>query len=169
SEELSLADNGIPIYNTITTPRGGQYQVVLPDGTKVWLNAESSLRYPTLFSKTERRVELQGEGYFEVAKNEKAPFIVKTDEQFVKVLGTHFNINSYQKHRRTETTLLEGSVEVSSSAGYSGRTVSRILKPGEQAVVRPKRGIEVSAVQATNAIAWKKGLFYFDDTAIQDV
>ncbi|HMR20183.1 MAG TPA: FecR family protein, partial [Sphingobacterium sp.] len=88
-----VEERAIPVYNTITTPRGGQYQVVLPDGTKVWLNAESSLRYPALFSKTERRVELMGEGYFEVAKNDKAFFIVETDAQSVRVLGTHFNIN----------------------------------------------------------------------------
>lgn len=169
SEELPQADRVIPVYNTVTTPRGGQYQVVLPDGTKVWLNAESSLRYPAFFSKTERQVELVGEGYFEVARNDKAPFIVKTDDQSVRVLGTHFNINSYQKHRRTETTLLEGSVEVSSTKGDSGQSISRRLKPGEQAVVGRQSNIEVKKVKAFNAIAWKRGFFYFDDTTIENV
>ncbi len=167
--EALLEDNVIPVYNTVATPSGGQYHVVLPDGTKVWLNAESSLRYPALFSKKERQVELVGEGYFEVAKNENAPFIVKTAEQSVRVLGTHFNINSYQKQRRTETTLLEGSVEVSSSAKLSGRYVSKVLRPGEQAVLGPQADIEVKKVKISNAVAWKNGLFYFDNTAIKDV
>jgi hypothetical protein len=115
-------------YNTIETPNGGQYQVQLPDGTKVWLNAASSLKYPTSFnSKGERRVSLTGEAYFEVAHNRKAPFIVSTAHQEVKVLGTHFNINSYSNEGKTITTLQQGSVKVTSAKS------SEIIIPGQQA------------------------------------
>ncbi len=98
-------------YNTIETPNGGRYEIALPDGTRVWMNAASSLKYPASFaSLKERRVELQGEAYFQVAKDKQHPFIVKTVQQEVKVLGTHFNINSYADEPETKTTLFEGSV-----------------------------------------------------------
>src|SRR5690606_16707760 len=143
------------VFNTIATPRGGQFQVILPDGTKVWLNAESSLKYPTVFSSKERKVELLGEGYFEVAKNENSPFIVITEDQAVTVLGTHFNINSYTKYN-TETTLVEGSVKVSS---VSASSVSKILKPGEQSVLNSQNKFNIKRVNLENAIAWKNGFF----------
>jgi ferric-dicitrate binding protein FerR (iron transport regulator) len=110
---VSAPSPGVKEMLTATTPRGGTYQITLPDGTKVWLNAASSLKFPASFAKLkDRRVELVGEGYFEVAKDKAHPFIVKTDKQEVEVLGTHFNINSYADEASTKTTLLEGSVRV---------------------------------------------------------
>jgi len=162
SQNIQLA------YNTIKTPRGGQYQIVLPDGSKVWLNAESSLKYPTIFAE-ERRVELKGEGYFEIMRDENSPFIVSTDRQDVTVLGTHFNINSYKENQVIKTTLLEGSVKISNShAKKHDATFSKILKPGEQAVVN-QDAIKVSKVNVSNAIAWKNGLFRFENTNIKEV
>lgn len=143
-------------YNTIETPNGGQYQVLLPDGTKVWLNAASSLRYPVNFaSVNERKVELKGEAYFEVARDQKKPFIVKTDRQDVEVLGTHFNINSYGDEFATATTLLEGSIKVSSGAK------SFVIKPGEQAQLKTNGHINIVSVDTEPEVAWKDGVFSF--------
>jgi transmembrane sensor len=142
-------------YNLIETPRAGQYQVNLPDGTRVWLNAASSLRYPSRFSGTNRTVELTGEGYFEVAKNKQHPFVVKTDQQEVQVLGTHFNINSYTDERSTNTTLVEGSVRVTASNGEN-----RLLKPGEQSQLNGKE-MEVAQVDTETVLSWKNGDFVF--------
>lgn len=151
--------------NMITTPRGGQYSVVLPDGTKVWLNAASSLRYPTAFPGTERRVELTGEAYFEVAKNAAKPFFVKTASQTVEVLGTHFNINSYADEKITKTTLLEGSVRVTGNAGQQGLK----LKPGQQATATEKEIRMVSDPDIDEAMAWKEGKFMFRDADLQTI
>ncbi|PUZ24254.1 FecR family protein [Chitinophaga costaii] len=153
-------------YNTITTPAGGQYQVVLQDGTQVWLNAASSIRFPAAFSSASRVVELQGEAYFEVAKisNTKGriPFFVKSAGQEVEVLGTHFDVDSYSDEPFTKTTLLEGSVSVK-AAGQQ-----RIIKPGEQS--RLKSGVlNVLAVNAEDEIAWKNGNFQFNEADIQTV
>lgn len=155
-------------YNTITTPRGGQYQVNLPDGSKIWLNASSSLKYPTLFSKNERRVELSGEAYFEIAKmtfktsghkNVRMPFIVVTSKQQVEVLGTHFNINSYEDEAMTKTTLLEGAVRVSQVG--SRKTVN--LLPGQQSVLS-NSNLSTRAVDTDEAVAWKNGYFQFNES-----
>lgn len=143
------------LYNTISTPKGGQYQVVLPDGTKVWLNASSSLRFPTQFADSERSVSLWGEGYFEVVHDRKSPFFVKTTKQEVKVLGTHFNINSYADEKVVKTTLLEGSVQVSQ---LSENGQSKLLKPGEQAANNDK-DILVKSADIESIIAWKNGDF----------
>lgn len=166
---LPRADNGasgniIPI-NTITTPRGGQYTVVLPDGTKIWLNAASSLKYPTEFSGTERRVELSGEAYFEVAKNAAKPFFVKTASQTVKVLGTHFNINSYTDEKVTRTTLLEGSVHV--TGNFNLLTVK--LKPGQQAISNANKVKMASDPNLDEVMAWKNGKFLFNDTELKTI
>lgn len=142
-------------YNLIETPRAGQYQINLPDGTKVWLNAASSLRYPSRFSGSKRIVALTGEGYFEVAKNKQHPFVVKTDRQEVQVLGTHFNINSYTDESSTNTTLVEGSVRVTTLDGKN-----RLLKPGEQSQLKGDE-IEVSDVDTENVLSWKNGDFVF--------
>ena len=117
------------VYNTLTTPRGGQYTIILPDGSQVWLNAASSIRYPTFFSDSERRVELTGEAYFEIAHNAKKPFKVTFNGLEVKVLGTHFNINSYNDEKTSNTTLIEGSVSLSKG------DANVILKSGDQAQV----------------------------------
>jgi transmembrane sensor len=168
-----LNSNTPILYNTITTPRGGQYQVTLSDGSKVWLNAASSLKFPAAFSNNERVVELTGEAYFEVAKltgpavagreGGRIPFKVITNNQTVEVLGTHFNINAYADETTINTTLLEGSVKVVQSKTNN----SQLLKPGQQAKVGAK--IQVSDVDATQAIAWKNGYFIFSHENIGSI
>jgi transmembrane sensor len=161
------------LYNTITTPRGGQYQVTLSDGTKVWLNAASSLKFPAAFSNNERVVELTGEAYFEVAKltspfvagreGGRIPFKVITTNQTVEVLGTHFNINAYADEATIKTTLLEGSIKVVRSKTNN----SQFLKPGQQATVGAK--IQISDVDASQAVAWKNGYFIFSHEDIGSI
>lgn len=143
-------------YNTITTPRGGQYQVVLPDGTKVWLNAASSLKYPTAFSGKEREVSLKGEAYFEVTRNKSQPFIVQVNDMQVQVLGTRFDIMAYVDEKVVKTTLLEGAVKVAKG------NHSSLLKPGEQASInQTAEKINIARVDVDDVIAWKEGLFRF--------
>ncbi len=156
SQEIASSDE--PKFNTITIPKGGQYSVILPDGTKVWLNAASSLTYPTVFN-NERVVELIGEAYFEVAKNPKKPFKVITNKQVVEVLGTHFNINSYEDEPITQTTLIEGAVKIVEKMNHQ----SVLLKPGEQASLGNHPHFNVSKVNSNDAIAWKNGLFRFQN------
>lgn len=150
-------------YNTIETPVGGQYQLNLPDGSKVWLNSSSVLRFPTLFLGNSREVELKGEAYFEIARDEKMPFIVNSGNQSVKVIGTHFNVNAYSDEPAIKTTLLEGSVSVSELE----KKQSVILKPGEQSIIT--NNIKVVKVDVQSAIAWKEGFFQFADTDIETV
>lgn len=169
--------------NTISTPRGGQYQVNLPDGTKVWLNAMSSLTFPTVFTGNRRLLRLKGEGYFEVAKLEtkegetgkdKArgmPFMVVTDKQTVLVSGTHFNINSYADEERTTTTLLEGSVHVASlenrqSPKFMIKAVT--LKPNQQAEFSNGQ-LKVRQANVEEAVAWKNGRFKFSNENIESL
>lgn len=154
-------------YNTIETPKGGQYQVVLPDGTKVWLNAFSSLKFPTAFKGKERNVELIGEAYFEVAKNEKQPFIVNTGREIVRVLGTHFNINSYRDEKLSKTTLVEGKVKISLAVD-SAEMNSLILNPGEQSINNSKR-LEIITTDVQESLAWKNGEFMFNNDDIESV
>jgi len=157
--------------NTISTPRGGQYQVNLPDGTKVWLNALSSLTFPTAFTGNRRLVRLKGEGYFEVAKQEKMPFMVVTDKQAVLVLGTHFNINSYADEEGTKTTLLEGSVNVASVEPQKiPKMMIKVatLKPGQQAVFSGG-SLKVQPANIEEAIAWKNGKFKFSNENIESL
>lgn len=150
-------------FNTINTPRGGQYQVVLPDGTKIWLNAATELKFPTSFANKElREVELRGEAYFEVAHLAKQPFIVKTAQQAVKVLGTHFNISSYPDDIDTKTTLLTGSVSVGSGSNLV------MLKPGQQSV-KTTSGFKVKNVDSEVAVAWKNGYFLFNDESLTNI
>jgi len=157
-------------YNKIATPRGGQYQVDLADGTKVWLNAASTLKFPVTFSKAQRVVELTGEAYFEVnpepvAGNRKVriPFLVKTRNQLVEVLGTHFNVNAYDDEPDIKTTLLKGSVKVVQSAARQ----SVLLKPGQQSAVAGN--IAVADVDASQAIEWQKGYFLFDNETVESM
>ncbi|WP_421940475.1 FecR family protein [Pedobacter sp.] len=148
-------------FNTIETPRGGQYQIALPDGTHVWLNAGSSLRFPVAFAAKNRMVKLQGEAYFEVAHNAKKPFLVSTEKQTVEVLGTHFNVNAYQGETFTKTTLLEGKVKVYRASANGAIKENSILFPGEQASLS-KDHLVVKQVEAENEIAWKNGYFIFN-------
>jgi transmembrane sensor len=158
---------------TASTPRGGTYTVTLPDGTKVWLNAASSLKFPAAFTGLpNRKVELTGEAYFEVSKDKAHPFIVKTTKQEVEVLGTHFNINSYEDEKSTKTTLLEGAVQVSLLGGGPDEgAASRndvILKPNEQSTLTDSR-IKVAKIDVGEVIAWKKGDFIFNDETLESV
>lgn len=154
--------NGPVAYNSISTPVGGQYQVILPDGSKVWLNSASSLKFPTAFKGNERDVELAGEGYFEVAKNKAKPFNVKVKDINVAVLGTHFNIMAYNDEAVVKATLLEGSVKLT-----QGNT-SNLLKPGQQGIINDK-SIKIIDVDTDEAVAWKNGFFDFGRANIQDI
>ncbi|WP_410219810.1 FecR family protein [Pedobacter sp.] len=146
--------------NTIETPKGGMWEVKLPDGSSVWLNAASSLTYPLSFSKGQKRmVELKGEAYFEVKEDKLHPFVVKTVKQEVEVLGTHFNINAYTDETTVKTTLLEGSVKV---ASYQAEHEPEILKPGEQSILTAK-GFDIKQVDVDEAIDWKNGYFMFNN------
>lgn len=162
-------DNTPVTYNTAQTPRGSTISLTLPDKTKVWLNADASIRFPTRFSGKDRQVELTGEAYFEVAKNAARPFIVSTSDAQVKVLGTHFNIRNYEGEGAIRATLLEGSVEVSSVPG----TRQVVLKPGQQAAVAAPSGksapIQVQAVDVENVVAWKSGYFDFKSMPLPDI
>jgi transmembrane sensor len=168
-------------WNTISTPRGGQYQVVLPDGTKVWLNAVSSLRFPAGFTGNGRVVELTGEAYFEVASltakggSRKVPFIVKIGTPSgtggeVEVLGTHFNVKAYHDEAAIKTTLLEGLVTVKSAIGAASQEQSALLKPGQQAVLRPNAPLTIDhSPDLEEAIAWKNGRFQFANADVETV
>lgn len=151
-------------FNTISTPYGGQYKVLLPDGTSVWLNAASSLQYPTRFTGNSRQVTLIGEGYFEVAKDRGKPFTVKTDKQTVKVLGTHFNVNAYGDEEAVVTTLLEGSVQVVPDAAFRPLT----LKPGQQMLLTDATPT-IKSVDTEETIDWKNGDFIFADEDIKSI
>lgn len=152
------------IYNTIVVPRGGEYQLVLADGSKIWMNSASSLRYPTSFSGSERKVYLSGEAYFEVAKNAKMPFIVKTDKAEVQVLGTHFNVKAYADEVICKTTLLEGAVKVQSLG------VVNEIKPGQQAIINGDGGQRITSdINIDEEVAWKNGLFMFNKSDIKEV
>ena len=162
-----------PDYNTLRTPRGKTYQLVLPDGSKVWLNASSSIRFPTAFTKKERQVEITGEAYFEVkaqpqdgqAKQTPVPFTVKVGTIRVRVLGTRFNIMAYKEAAKIKTTLLTGAVKVTAANGQQARLV-----PGEQARMNRKGDLEVvKNVNLQQTMAWKNHLFWFDDDTIETV
>ena len=155
--------NFITGFNTISTPRGGQYQLLMPDGTQVWLNATSSIKFPASFSKEERRVELIGEGYFEVAKDKARPFRVVSGNQAIEVLGTHFNVNAYPDDKDIRTTLLEGSVKVTQTSTNR----SQKLTPGQQSVM--DENIVVAKVNAMQFIGWKNGYFVFSHENIQSI
>ncbi len=145
------------MFNTIVTPRGGKYRLVLPDGTKVWMNAESSLRYPTVFTGSTREVELNGEAYFEVARNAQQPFRVQVKDMKVEVLGTHFNIMAYENEAATAATLVEGSVRVSSPLQQL------LLKPGQQALKDNSGQMKMlDDVDIQQVLAWKNDYFQFN-------
>ena len=151
-------------YNTLITPRGGEYQLILADGTHVWLNSASSLSYPVEFNGSKREVKLNGEAYFEVAKDKTKPFIVSANNMQVQVLGTHFNISSYSDDAKHVTTLLEGSVQIKKNSHVE------LLKPGQQAVTSSTSDIiDISQANIRTAMAWKNGYFIFNDEDLLDV
>ncbi|MBT2563122.1 FecR domain-containing protein [Pedobacter sp. ISL-68] len=158
-----------PSFNKLSTRNAQKFHVVLSDGTQVWLNSASSIRYPSIFSKDSRIVELEGEGYFEVAHDSSSPFIVKTGKQNVKVLGTHFNISAYEDDGTTRTTLLEGSVTVSTIASSGGvnRHIAHLL-PGQQSELKGSE-LQVNNVDAQAAIDWKNGKFIFRNENIKSI
>jgi transmembrane sensor len=150
--------------NTITTPRGGQYQVILADGTKAWLNAASSIKFPVAFNGPERKVEITGEVYFEVTKNKAKPFIVSANNVNVRVLGTHFNVSAYPDDPSVITTLMEGSVRMSKG------TAAALLVPGQQGIaMNNKENITLQPANIEATEAWRKGLFIFHDESIVNV
>ncbi|MDB5150016.1 MAG: FecR family protein [Mucilaginibacter sp.] len=159
--KTSLDDSHKLAYNTITTQRGGQYQVILPDGSQVWLNAESSLKYPARFNGSSREVELNGEAYFEVAKDKRHPFKVSANNMQVEVLGTHFNIMDYKDESATKTTLLEGSVKI-----LKGQ-VQQMIVPGQLAIV--SENIKVITVNVEEAVEWKNGNFNFSHEKLESI
>lgn len=179
--EAATADNisSGSLFNTVAVPRGGQYQLILADGTQVWLNAASSLRFPVAFTGNERIVELEGEGYFEVAKDAARPFAVRTKRADVQVLGTHFNICAYPEED-WKTTLLEGKVRVVGAGsrqlatGNETAQQSTILTPGQQAIIaasqaaqsKQSSSILVQTADIDEAIAWKEGYFQFNDASV---
>lgn len=172
SSQEEIAKQSVDQTLTASTPRGGQYQFILPDGTQVWLNAASKISFPAQFSGTTRKIFLSGEAYFQVAKNKARPFIVESKGQEVTVLGTHFNINAYPDESSIKTTLLEGSVKVaslsvgSSLPGHPGN--EQILTPNQQAI-NTGSTIKVSTIDPEEAIAWKNGLFMFNAESLSSI
>lgn len=152
---------GSVVYNTMSTPRGRQFQLKLPDGTEVWLNASSSIRYPTVFNGKDRRVEITGEAYFEVAKDKEHPFYVNFGKGEVRVLGTHFNVNAYADEPVVNTTLLEGKVLVSAGGQEAN------IAPGEQASFGNGKLATKNDVDLDGVMAWKNGSFQFDRTSLE--
>ncbi len=163
-DDVHADGSGDNHFNTIETPKGGQYRVRLPDGSDVWLNAASALTYPSSFAAGKTRsVDLRGEAYFEVAKDRSRPFIVKTPNQNVEVLGTHFNINAYGDEPAVKTTLIEGSVKVN---GINGK--SKLLIPGQQSVLTASN-MQVASIDTDLSIAWKNNQFVFESDDIRHI
>ncbi len=167
-ETTSQEEEAVSGSNTLRTPRGGQYHLILPDGTKAWLNAASSIVYPVRFTGSQRQVRIEGEVYFEVAKqlkgNSRVPFIVNAGDVSVEVLGTQFNINAYSDEVAIKTTLLEGAVKVTTPGSSS------LLNPGHEARVAAKSAeILISKANTDQAVAWKNGYFQFQQAGLQEI
>jgi transmembrane sensor len=166
-------EDSAPVYNTISTPRGGQYELVLQDGTRVWLNAESSVRYPTVFTGKYRSVELSGEAYFEVAPRASNPFKIYMlnqpagtgkNRKEIDVLGTKFNVMAYEEEKMIRTTLLEGAIQVGDESGKD------LMKPGQQAEWQSGSGVRITDdADIDAAVAWKNGFFSFDRSDIRTI
>ncbi|MHA4811807.1 FecR family protein [Flavitalea flava] len=161
--------SGEIVYNIMTTPKGRQFNLVLPDGSRVWLNAASSIKFPTAFKGNTRSVEITGEAYFEVAKDKNKPFFVKAMNTETEVLGTHFNINAYEEEGIVKATLLAGSIRT--TALNSARPGdAALLQPGEQAQIRPnEKLIVVPNTDIEQTIAWKNGAFNFQNIGLKEV
>lgn len=161
--DLSQAvDEGALAYNSISTPVGSNYQVVLSDGTKVWLNAKTTLKFPAVFKGQNRNVELSGEAYFEVAHNEKQPFLLSAKGMTVQVLGTHFNVSAYNDDQLVKASLLEGAIK----ADYQHKSL--LLLPGQQAVLSEGK-LNRTNFSEGEVMAWKSGYFIFRNESIQDI
>lgn len=163
--QATANQNSAAVINILTTPLGGQYQLVLPDGSKVWLNSASSLKFPSNFNNLKNReVTLKGEAYFEITKDKKHPFIVQSDRQVVEVLGTHFNVSNYDSERSAKTTLIEGQVKVArlGSGSY------QLLRPGQRSKISGE-SVLLENVDVEVDIAWKNGYFKFTDHTIEEI
>lgn len=153
------------VYNTIVVPRGGEYKLELADGTLVWLNSDSELRYPVKFAGSQRDVWLKGEGYFEVSKNPEKPFRVVVDDMIVKVLGTSFNINAYKDRGNILTTLVSGKVDIQDMSGKS----LVVMSPNQQVDFRHGKISSVQEVDITRFVSWIDGKFYFNDMTLENI
>lgn len=166
------ADNGKAVaFNTLETPRGGQFRLSLPDGTKVWLNSASVIRYPTTAQYANREVSLSGEAYFEVSANRNSPFLVRTANQLVTVLGTEFNVNAYDDEEASRTTLITGSIQVRGEKEGAALTPAKVLKVGQQSVL-PYKGapqLSVATPDIAEIVAWKDGEFRFSNAKITTI
>ncbi|HEY9258971.1 FecR family protein [Chitinophaga sp.] len=163
-DPTQVSPNSGVAYNVLKTPKGGQYRLELPDGSRVWLNAASSLKFPTAFVGKERRVELSGEAYFEVVKNVSQPFFVTVNKADIAVLGTSFNVMAYADEAAMKTTLLEGAVKVSKADAFN------VLKPGEQSTLEPNGSMHViEKADVDLAVAWKNGLTSFKSADIKTI
>lgn len=160
-----VGDNPMEVlYNTLTTPKGGQFKLKLPDGSEIWLNAESSIRYPNAFSSNDRRVEITGEAYFEIAHDAAKPFKVAVNGVEVKVLGTHFNVNGYKEEADNKVTLLEGSVSMEKAGNVT------LLKPGQQGRFGKENNVRVfDNIDLEQVVAWKNGYFSFNHDDLKTV
>lgn len=165
SGQLAYKGNGAAVaYNTLSTPRGGQYRITLPDGSKVWLNAASSLKFPTAFNGVDRHIELTGEAYFEVVHDAAKPFKVSSQGQTVTVLGTHFDVEAYVDNKGLRTSLYQGKVEVQTTAGKKA-----MLSPGNQSIATSNKLSVEAPENMEDAIAWKEGLISFSASDIPDL
>ncbi|WP_448137663.1 FecR family protein [Sphingobacterium siyangense] len=164
-DKQGMAADPSKVVLELATPLGGIYQITLPDGTKVWLNAGSSLKYPMSFAKNERRVSLEGEAFFEVTKDSARPFKVLSKGQEIEVLGTAFNVNAYPDNTSIKTTLVNGKVKLSNDKRYSEAIY---LLPGQQSTNTNNGKIQLANVDTAPFTAWKEGLFYFDETPLSD-
>lgn len=167
-------------YNTLSVADGVQYQLVLPDKSRIWLNTASTLKFPSAFAANERKVKLSGEAYFEIAKDRRKPFRVNvepneddTDGALVEVLGTHFNINAYKDEETMQTTLLEGSVRITPISKTSSRRQTKTLVPGQQALITTQKAankkIDIRKANTKEVMAWKAGLFDFNNADIPTI
>ncbi|SEM04241.1 FecR family protein [bacterium A37T11] len=168
SLKAPVANSSSIIYNALTTPKGGQYQIILDDGTKVWLNAATTLTYPSHFGKT-REVSLTGEAFFSIANDTDKPFTVKSQNQVIRVLGTSFNLSSYADEKEIKTTLVSGAVRISTlNPSTNGSMDSQLLKPGQQAINAMGK-ILVKSVNVDNETAWRDGVFSFQGKSFSQI
>ncbi|GGE52321.1 iron dicitrate transporter FecR [Pedobacter psychrotolerans] len=162
----NVSKNKADLFNKVTTPRGGEYQLVLSDGTKVWLNAASSITFPVAFTGGKRSVTVTGEAYFEVAHDQNKPFIVSAADQQITVLGTHFNVSAYAEDEQTTTALISGLINV--RKGNSGKF--QLVHPGQGAVTSlANQGISIEPINTDEVLSWKNGYFQFDNQSIYTI